>query len=177
MQTCHTGCEHQKSFSAIWVCMPNRAWWRHSWGNEEGKVGRGGGCAECIKGLHPGEVTSKTSSLMIRGIRMQISLMVFRPTVISSGCARSCTNWLHKCRMTGCSQSGGTRSWHACETHWQSVMLILRCRCVCSPMICCQQGGCDRQQNCKQSEQKQICRSVVIVTGSLSALESHSACC
>ncbi len=44
---------------------------------------------------------------------MQISLTVFRPTVISSGRARSCTNWLHKCRMTGCNQSGGTKSWHA----------------------------------------------------------------
>ncbi len=154
--------------------MPYRAWWRHSWGKDEGKVGggRGGERAECIQGLHHteacchtvcaaasgdsalltsilmlptsktcwlitrgmhhGELTSKTSSLMIRGMRMQISLTVFRPTVISSGRARSCTNWLHKCRMTGCNQSGGTKSWHACtDTHGQSVMLILRCRCVC----------------------------------------------
>ncbi len=84
------------------------------------------------------ELTSRTSSLMMRGMRMQISLTVFRPTVISSGRARSCTNWLHKCRMTGCNQSGGTRSWHACtDTHWQSVMLILWCRSVCWPLLCC----------------------------------------
>ena len=40
------GVEYLTSFSAIWVHMPYRAWWRHSWGKDEGKVGRGEGRRE-----------------------------------------------------------------------------------------------------------------------------------
>ena len=52
---------------------------------------------------------------MTRGVRAQSSRTVLRPSVMTSGRARSVTNASTSCRSTGASASGGTSSWHACE--------------------------------------------------------------
>ena len=61
--------------------------------------------------------TCRRSGVMTRGVRVHSSRTVFRPSVITSGRARSCTKESTNWRSTGASTSGGTRSWHACTMH------------------------------------------------------------
>lgn len=59
---------------------------------------------------------------MMRGMRAQSSRTVLRPSVMTSGRARSCTNASTSCRSTAAIASGGTSSWHACAQQSASLL-------------------------------------------------------